>query len=183
MSSSGRRPSEVNDAIARAGSPTSTAANKCAICSSSRVADYLSAPDRFHLRKQWFHLKRCSECGCVWQINPPEPHDMSLHYDEDYHRAIAAGGETGASTRWHRQRETIARYKQEGAILDIGCSTGGFLSTMRGSAWTLYGIEMESSTAEKATQNSGAQVFVGDADQAPYGPASFDVITCSLRMS
>lgn len=104
---------------------------------------------------------------------------MAFHYDEDYHKAIMAGGEMSASTRWRSQRQAISRYKKAGTILDIGCSSGAFLRTMKGESWKLYGIEMESLTAEKARAATGADIFVGDALDAPFPAGSFDVITCS----
>jgi SAM-dependent methyltransferase len=103
---------------------------------------------------------------------------MGIHYDEDYHKAIMAAGETSVGTRWHGQRERISRYKTSGAILDIGCSSGAFLGTMRGELWKLHGIEMEAQTAAKARATTGAEVFVGDAVDAPFAAESFDVITC-----
>ncbi len=103
---------------------------------------------------------------------------MWFHYDEDYHRAIMAAGEKSAPNRWQRQRDVIAHRKKGGAILDIGCSSGGFLGTMKSGSWKLYGIAMEPSTAEKAKAATGAEVFVRDALDAPFPPESFDVITC-----
>ena len=102
---------------------------------------------------------------------------MGIHYSEDYHRAIMAGGEKSAPSRWQRQRDVIARHKKGGAILDIGCSSGAFLGTMKGGSWKLYGIDMEASTAEKARAATGAEVFVGDVLDAPFPAESFDVIT------
>ncbi len=152
---------------------------QCPICEASTATHFLSAPDRFHWRRDEYHLMRCSSCSCVWLASPPKPEEMSLHYDEDYHRAIMAGGETSASSRWQRQRQAISRHKKSGSILDIGCSSGGFLGTMKGGSWKLYGIEMEALTAEKARAATGADVFVGDALDAPFAAESFDVITCS----
>jgi SAM-dependent methyltransferase len=149
----------------------------CPICGGGEVADLLSAPDRFHLRKQIYRLLRCSSCRGVWLTSPPKPKEMGLHYTEDYHKGIMAAGEGDATSRWKNQVNLISHYKDGGAILDIGCSSGGFLSTMKGSAWKLYGIEMEESTAERARSTTGAEVFVGDAVEAPFRPASFDVIT------
>jgi 2-polyprenyl-3-methyl-5-hydroxy-6-metoxy-1,4-benzoquinol methylase len=103
---------------------------------------------------------------------------MGAHYTGDYHAAIAKAGETDAESRWRTQRERITRYKQGGSILDIGCSSGSFLSTLPKDAWQLHGIEMESSTAERARLNTGAEVFVGEALDAPFPPESFDVVTC-----
>jgi 2-polyprenyl-3-methyl-5-hydroxy-6-metoxy-1,4-benzoquinol methylase len=102
---------------------------------------------------------------------------MGYHYSEDYHKGIVAAGEGSALSRWSGQVELIARHKPRGSILDVGCSSGGFLSSMKGPSWELYGIEMEESTAERARANTGAQVFVGDAVAAPFLPGSFEVIT------
>jgi 2-polyprenyl-3-methyl-5-hydroxy-6-metoxy-1,4-benzoquinol methylase len=152
--------------------------SSCPLCGSLQTLDLLRAPDRFHLRQDVYQLVRCTSCSCVWLSSPPKPEEMSFHYGDDYHRAIVRGGETSASRRWQGHREIISRHRRGGAILDIGCSSGGFLGTMAGAGWELFGIEMEPSTAEKARERTGAEVFVGDALDAPFPPESFDVVTC-----
>jgi len=154
-----------------------TAPETCPLCGEGQVAELLVAPDRFHLRKQMYRLVRCSSCTGVWLASPPKPEEMGLHYTEDYHKGIMAAGEGDVASRWKYPRRRIAEYKQGGEVLDIGCSSGGFLSTMKGSAWKLYGIEMEESTAERARANTGASIFVGDAVAAPFLPDTFDLIT------
>ena len=150
----------------------------CPLCGSVVVSHFLTAPDRFHWRSEEFDLLRCGECSCVWLTDPPQPDAMGIHYDEEYHAAIMAAGETSVASRWERQRQKISQYKQSGSILDIGCSSGAFLGTMKGPAWKLFGIEMEAATAQKAKATAGAEVFVGDAVAAPFAPEGFDVITC-----
>jgi 2-polyprenyl-3-methyl-5-hydroxy-6-metoxy-1,4-benzoquinol methylase len=150
----------------------------CPICGGEQIRESLVAPDRFHLRKQMYRLLRCQSCSGVWLASPPRPLEMWQHYTEDYHKAIVTAGEGAATSRWKPQVKLISQHKSGGAILDIGCSSGGFLSTMKSPAWKLYGIEMEESTAERARATTGAEVFVGDAVDAPFAPASFDVITC-----
>jgi 2-polyprenyl-3-methyl-5-hydroxy-6-metoxy-1,4-benzoquinol methylase len=151
---------------------------RCPSCGGGNIRDLLQAPDRFHLRRELYRLVRCQSCQSVWQVNPPSPRAMGEHYTEDYHKAIVAAGEGSAESRWKDQVKLISREKSGGAILDMGCSSGGFLSTMRGPAWKLYGIEMEESTAVRAREATGAEVFVGDVMAAPFAPGSFDVITC-----
>ena len=153
-------------------------AGDCPTCGGSQVWALLEAPDRYHGRKHLYRILHCSFCTGVWLDSPPRPDEMGLHYTEEYHRAIVAAGEGSAASRWKDQVELISRYKSGGAVLDIGCSSGGFLSTMKGAAWRLYGIEMEESTAQRARANTGAEVFVGNATDAPFAPASFDVVTC-----
>lgn len=150
----------------------------CPLCDASELSILLEAPDRYHGRKDRYSLLRCSSCSGVWLASPPRPEEMGKHYTEHYHRAIMAAGEGAAKDRWKDQVKLISKYKSGGAILDIGCSSGGFLSTMKGNAWRLYGIEMEESTAQRARANTGAEVFVGNATDAPFLPGGFDVITC-----
>jgi 2-polyprenyl-3-methyl-5-hydroxy-6-metoxy-1,4-benzoquinol methylase len=150
----------------------------CPICGAGKVADLLTAPDRFHGRKEIYRLVRCQSCRSAWLTNPPTSEEMARHYTAEYHKDIVAAGEGSAASRWKNQVKLISYYKRGGAILDLGCSSGGFLSTMKGSRWKLYGIEMEESTAQRARATTGAEVFVGEAVEAPFSPASFDVITC-----
>ena len=101
---------------------------------------------------------------------------MGEHYGPDYDRSVAAAGDS--LERWKGRVEEIARYKSGGSLLDLGCSSGGFLQAMKDPSWKLYGIEMSDVVASRAESITGAKVFVGDILDAPYMPASFDVITC-----
>jgi SAM-dependent methyltransferase len=137
---------------------------------------FLSAPDRFHGRRQVYKLVRCPSCSLVWLEDPPPPEQLGEHYGPDYDRAVAAAGDS--VDRWIGRVRTIAQYKSGGALLDLGCSSGGFLQAIAGPSWKLFGIEMSELVAERAKAASGARVFVGDILDAPFQPASFDVITC-----
>jgi SAM-dependent methyltransferase len=102
---------------------------------------------------------------------------MDQHYGTAYDRAIAGGGE--GANHWQGRRETLLRYRPGGgAILDLGCGSGGFLASLKGPSWKLFGIEMSGVAARRAEARCGAQVFVGDILDATFPPASFDAITC-----
>jgi SAM-dependent methyltransferase len=149
----------------------------CAICGQAGAREWLQAPDRFHGRSQRYVLLRCSACSLVWLTHPPGAHEMHEHYTEDYHRLISAAGET-SPRRWQRRGEALTQYKQSGALLDLGCSSGSFLEFLKAEPWKLYGIEMYADCAKRAEAKTGAQVFVGDILEAPFRRESFDVITC-----
>jgi SAM-dependent methyltransferase len=102
---------------------------------------------------------------------------MYLHYTDAYHKLISTAGDNSPG-RWGFRREAIAQFKQSGALLDLGCSSGSFLQSLCGKAWDLYGIEMSAESARKAEAGTGAKVFVGDILDAQFSPGSFDVITC-----
>jgi SAM-dependent methyltransferase len=101
---------------------------------------------------------------------------MGEHYGPDYDRSVAAAGDS--PERWKERVAEIAQHKAGGSLLDLGCSSGGFLRAMKSPSWKLYGIEMSPAVARRAESAAGAQVFVGDILAASYAQASFDVITC-----
>jgi len=149
----------------------------CPACGQTGAKSWLLAPDRFHGRSERYELVRCPVCSLVWLKDPPAPQDMGYHYGSDYDRIIAVAGENSPD-RWRARRKTLDRYKSGGALLDLGCSSGSFLETMKGDKWTLSGIEISPDVARMAEVRSGAQVFVGDILSAPFPPESFDVVTC-----
>ena len=148
----------------------------CPACRRTGARNLLRAPDRFHGRRENYVLLRCSSCSLVWLDNPPPPSEMGQHYGPDYDRAIASAG--ADPDHWNWRRDTLLRYKPCGAILDLGCSSGGFLASFKGRSWDLFGIEMSEAVAKQAKARCGAQVFVGDILDAPFPPGSFDAITC-----
>lgn len=148
----------------------------CPICGQTGAKNYLRAPDRFHGRLQYYPLVRCTRCSLVWLSNPPRAEEMHHHYTGYYHGYISAAGETSLG-RWCDRGTALKQYKQTGALLDLGCSSGSFLEFLKGEAWTLHGIELSLEEAKIAQARSGATIFGGDILDAPFPPKSFDVIT------
>jgi SAM-dependent methyltransferase len=149
----------------------------CPVCRAASPARYLDAPDRFHGRTAWYTLLRCPVCSLVWLDTPPIPGEMGQHYGKDYDRTISSAGEATIK-HWSGRCKTIARYKDRGRILDLGCSSGSFLAALPRDRWELFGIEMSEEVARRAKANCGADVFVGDILDAPFRAGSFDAITC-----
>jgi SAM-dependent methyltransferase len=148
----------------------------CPICGARSIVPFLAAPDRFHGRTELYHLMRCQSCSYVWLDDPPLPSQMAAHYGPDYDRAVAAAGDD--PDRWLGRWKTLQQYKSGGALLDLGCSSGGFLAGLASSSWALHGIEMSAAAAAKAQRKCGAKVYVGDILDAPFPRSSFDAITC-----
>ncbi len=157
--------------------PKAAALGPCPVCGHENVRELMKAPDRFHGRSQLYSLVRCQSCSLVWTHNPPLPDEMEHHYGPDYNRLIAAAGE-GSPNRWRDRHRTLFQYKTSGRLLDLGCSSGSFLASLKSSSWDLSGIEMSPESAKRARNCSGAQVFVGDILDAPFEECAFDVVTC-----
>ncbi len=157
--------------------PESNRLGPCPVCGQAGAREWLRAPDRFHGRQENYTLVRCRACSIVWLNQPPTPSEMQQHYTEAYDRLIAAAGQNSPH-RWRERKKTLAQFKQSGALLDLGCSSGSFLQSLRSESWKLSGIEMSADSARRAEANSGAKVFVGEILEASFAPESFDVITC-----
>ncbi len=150
----------------------------CPLCGTEGSRPWIKAPDRFHGRKEVFNLVRCPTCSIVWLPDPPKPAEMAYHYGLDYHQLISSSGETAVAAKWRTPRERVLKMVRGGAVLDLGCSSGGFLQSLKNENLKLYGIEISPEEAQRATKNSGAQVFVGEILDADFPPESFDVVTC-----
>jgi SAM-dependent methyltransferase len=148
----------------------------CPVCGCDCFREFLQAPDRFHGRRKPYQLERCSSCSVVRLKDPPRPSAMVEHYGSRYDEAISGPGDN--PNHWLARREALLSFRSSGVLLDLGCSSGGFLSCMKGPAWQLFGIEMSESVAKRAREKSGAEVFVGDILDAPFPAGSFDAITC-----
>src|ERR1700729_1145338 len=141
--------SEVASSLDRSTQSPTHDTSGCVVCGNKQVLRELGAPDRFHGRTQLYQLVRCPSCSLVWLENPPRPDEMDQHYGQDYDRKIAAAGESSPG-RWWERRKTLNLHKQGGAILDLGCSSGSFLETLKGGNWDLYGVEMSTESANRA---------------------------------
>lgn len=136
----------------------------------------MQAPGRFETKR--YDLLRCDACSHTWLGHPPSPDELVFYYGPEYHESIGTTGEK-TTWRWRRQLGVISRFRTGGAILDIGCSSGGFLAYLRGGPWQLFGIEASEETADKARLATGGRIISGDVVDADLEPGSFDVITCS----
>lgn len=150
----------------------------CPCCGQSSFTRWMQVPERSQAGASGYELLRCPSCSHTWLDNPPIPEEMSYYYGPNYHRAISHAGES-SNKRWIRQLRVISKYKVDGCILDIGCSSGAFLGYLRGGPWKLHGIEPSLKTAERARAMTGADIFAGEVENATFAPNSFDVITCS----
>ena len=150
----------------------------CNVCGSRQTEEYLRAPDRFFSRKTIYRLVRCPLCSLVWLSSPPGPDKIGEHYGPTYDSFIRKATEKDSDQHWNQTLSTIAKYKQGGSLLDLGCGAGSFLNAVRSPSWNLFGVEMSAHCASIARQRTGATVFTGDLLDADIVPSSLDVVTC-----
>lgn len=133
-----------------------------------------------------FVLRRCLHCDLMYLSPRPTYETIAVYYPTEYASyRPPIEDERSALMRWMRwrklakRRQMVERYSNQGQghLLDIGCATGLFLNEMAQSGWQVAGIEPIASAAEYAYRRFGLSVFQGTLSEAPYEPASFDVVT------
>jgi SAM-dependent methyltransferase len=79
--------------------------------------------------------------------------------------------------RERRVKQILKRSNGQGRILDVGCSTGIFLSGLQRHGWECYGVEPDLKAAEYARKRFGVEVFHGYLEDAGFPDNYFDVVT------
>lgn len=83
------------------------------------------------MRKELYQIVECRDCAFAWLYDPPPAEEMANHSSSDYHRLITSSGEVKLLRRWREPRERVLSACEAGSLLDVGCSSGGFLRTMK----------------------------------------------------
>ena len=130
--------------------------------------------------KDGYRLVRCSACALAYIDNPPTPEELKRLYSgaANYHAELQdpKSDAYAAMARTADQHLRIVRkYRSNGRLIDIGCSTGLFLDRAARSGFHVEGVEYSSDSADYARTAFGVTVTEGDVRDAPAGP--WDVLT------
>jgi SAM-dependent methyltransferase len=82
-----------------------------------------------------------------------------------------------AALRAPRVRKLVFPFAGAGRMLDVGCSTGARMTSLKSLGWEVSGIE-NSPEAAAAARREHKNVYVGDILDAPYPDGAFDLVTC-----
>lgn len=151
----------------------------CPLCNSPR-----SHADQ---RRGTVTLRRCDDCSMVFSASGEVPTDMyeaafadeGHRYHQYAHEAErVASGKHHVAWGWRQFFKRTTPLPADRTLLDIGCSTGVFLSEARRRGWDrITGNELSPSAAEWARKLVGCAVYEELIEQAPIAPESFSAIT------
>jgi 2-polyprenyl-3-methyl-5-hydroxy-6-metoxy-1,4-benzoquinol methylase len=153
----------------------------CTTCGSSAIDGYL--------RSAVGEILQCTSCEGVFIS--PEQQDTAAEslYSADYfteregyffHDGVVdgSGHESSHVADFRAGLDLIeAHTRSSGSLLDVGCATGSFLSVAQAKGWECRGVEVSEFAAAEARKRTGAEIFCGKLEDAPFGDGTFDVIT------
>lgn len=146
----------------------------CNLCGSPSPAQPLFS-------KAGFDLLRCQRCELVYVGNPPSGDQLQKLYsfESGYQKELV---EDPISTAFHRDEAArnlalLQRHARPGRVLDVGCSTGLFLSAARQAGWQARGVEYSVDSSRVAREVYGQDVVTGALEPGMFEPGSFDVVT------
>lgn len=156
----------------------------CPVCSKSEFADTIICQD-FTYSQQKFTIQKCT--GCQLLLTNPRPEMKSL---SEYYNSQAYISHTGKAsnifdavyikTRNHTLNwkfNLISKLKSKGILLDYGCGTGEFLSTMNSHGWTTKGVEPSKHARDKANKLGDTRQLHVFENLSQISNDKFDVIT------
>jgi 2-polyprenyl-3-methyl-5-hydroxy-6-metoxy-1,4-benzoquinol methylase len=133
------------------------------------------------LCKDGYELVRCGDCGLICVANPPSDEQRAQLYsfESGYHVSLDADP---VSVAFHAREaaanlRALQRWARSGKLLDIGCSTGLFLSAARAAGWDGQGLEYSPDSSRIAREVHHLEVRTGELRADTYPPGSFDVVT------
>lgn len=158
--------------------------NLCGNTNYERV--YLAHDWQFDQSEVQASIVRCSECGLLYQNPRPDSTEMSKYYPPDYD--LYHVDQKIKKSSWLMRRamqygidkrcRMVTREKSAGALLDLGCATGVFLTNMRRfPGWEVYGVEPSEYAVQVARETHGLNVFCGSLEEAAFQENQFDVVT------
>lgn len=144
----------------------------------------LTGHDRLHGIPGDFTIYRCVYCGLERTTPRPTPATIGAYYPSDY-APYKASAEVGASSKskikeWLRHllgfNARALPPIPPGRMLEIGCSSGGYMEQVRHQGWQVEGIEFSDQAASIA-RSKGFNVQTGSLEQAQAPDVQYDVIT------
>ena len=121
-------------------------------------------------------LCRCDGCGFVFRNPRPSADAVSAFYSASDHYDPWLEEEPGRDALWKRRLRKLRRYRDGGALLDVGTGIGQFLHWSR-NYFEVEGTEVSESGVRTALEKYQLQIHRGSLDTVDFGTRTFDVIT------
>jgi 2-polyprenyl-3-methyl-5-hydroxy-6-metoxy-1,4-benzoquinol methylase len=120
-------------------------------------------------QKNGYELFCCSLCDIAFVSPIPSQQELLSLYDLDYFKGDVskfgyvdyANEERFQRKNFQERIQIFQRYFRQGRILDVGCATGSFLTSLN-HEWKKYGVEISKELIEQYPVNPDISLWRGD---------------------
>lgn len=137
---------------------------------------------QLHAQKGELRLVRCATCGMIYANPILSSFATGEYYDaagKEYYLSSAKLESDYADVRFERELRLFRAHCQRGAVLDVGCSSGGFLFQLRRrfpGDYEICGTDVSGAPLDYA-ESRGVPVIRGSFLEHDFGGRQFDAIT------
>ena len=160
---------------------------ECPLCGGTEYAPLFCAKDYHYGNAGEYELVQCTACTLSFLDPMYDQTELSTFYPKDYYafadqfvgpkgfRAFKANVWKLLGVRQgHPSKDP--KFERTGRLLDIGCGSGWFISTMRDRGWEVQGVEPNRAAAEFGTRTKGLRIFPGSLLDAKLPSEHFDYV-------
>jgi SAM-dependent methyltransferase len=129
-----------------------------------------------------FAIVRCSACGFMFAIVPPECDLGAVYADDAYWNGGYEYGYSDYDQAWRDARrlllarlDRLQQLTRPGTMLEIGCAAGYFLCEARSRGWRVFGVELSPMMRKRSAELVGCPVFAS-LDEAVADGMRFDCV-------
>jgi len=134
---------------------------RCGLCGSVKIKELFELRDK--------KIVECSECGLVRTDNFEMPDYEHYHRDKEYVNC------SRLFTNIFRKRfNIIKRYRNGGAVLDVGASSGEMLGIFSGDGWECWGVEP--SVVAQTQRFASIKILRAEFEKVKLPDKYFDVV-------
>ncbi|MFZ2096330.1 MAG: class I SAM-dependent methyltransferase [Anaerolineales bacterium] len=159
----------------------------CNLCGSFENTIIYQGPDLLlNKSDKVFTLVKCDRCGLIYQNPRLTQDEIRKYYPEDYEPYFHEKNANWLLRKIYRYGvdkrcriiDSLKVKDKPARLLDIGCSTGLLLYTLRKSrSWEVWGVEPSEYAIKIAREQFQLEVFNGTLLQANYPDSFFDAVT------
>jgi len=128
-------------------------------------------------------VQACNRCGYLMQ-NPRFERAFYQEFYRNYYRLITNASPDPSQTfiddqllRGRKLYEFVKEYLPEkGAMLDVGCSSGGFLIPFKEKGWEVYGTDPDQGYVKYGRDVLGVPIEVKDAEEMELEIGKYDLV-------
>ncbi len=138
---------------------------KCLVCGSASFEPFLVCKD-YTVSQEQFNIVSCKGCGFKFTNSRPDNAVLGDYYKAESYVSHTNSKKGIVNKLYHAVRnhtlkskiQMVSGYVSRGTILDYGCGTGMFLSTINKAGWETFGMEPDDN-ARKMASEQGLNVF------------------------